>query len=230
LARVWVSSERRHVRLKLTEKASEVLEVKKLKLWDAKGQEVETDIPLVNDTLHSQVREIPDGGTWLVPVHFRPPSAKANKRWWVLSVTPRIIIEAEEQLERNDFMESVLPELLADVLKNPRLKSTTDFYGTPGDTRFALVDSEVWTWPEKLQPAIAGRQLVPVSSEGKRLLGIRVDQYQPAENEKPHLITVILVNAGGTTNGEVFGGCTLRYTARRGENGWVVELSEPLKQ
>ena len=63
------------------------------------------------------------------------------------------------------------------------------------------------------------KRLPPAKRDGKRLLGIRVDKYQDD-------ITLTLVNAGGSANGEVIGGCTIRYTARHVEKGWVVELAD----
>jgi hypothetical protein len=125
-------------------------------------------------------------------------------------------------------LDALLPALVADVLNNPRLKATRDFYGTPGDKRFALVNSAAWTWPEKFAAATPGYQLTPAARMGKRLLGIRVDQYQEAEKENANpMVIVTLLNAGGSENGAVVGGCTLRYTARSGVKGWTVELVEP---
>jgi hypothetical protein len=37
-------------------------------------------------------------------------------------------------------------------------------------------------------------------------------------------VTLTLLNAGGSANGAVFGGCTLRYTIRHGTKGPEVEL------
>ena len=222
LGGVQVTYDRRFVRIKLTEKATELQRIEKVKVWDTTGKEVEAELPILDETIHSRAFIIPDSGSVLVPVHFRPPSLRAKDRWWVLSITPRIVIEEEERIIRQDSLESRLPALLADVLNNPRLKSTRDFYGTPGDKQFALVNSEVWTWPKTFRPSVPGYRLAPVRRAGNRLLGIRIDQYQGGENDT---IKVTFVNAGGDANGAVIGGCTLRYTARPGDKGTVVELS-----
>ncbi len=222
LGGIQVTSDRRFVRIKLTEKATELQRIEKVKVWDATGKEVAAELPILDETIHSRAFIIPDGGSLLVPVHFRPPSARAKDRWWVLSITPRIVIAEEEQIIRQGSLESALPALLADVLSNPRLKATREFYGTPGDKRFALVNSEAWTWPKTFRPSVPGYQLAPVRRTGNRLLGIRIDQYQGEENDT---IRVTLVNAGGDANGAVVGGCTLRYTTRPGDKGTVVELS-----
>ncbi|MBI1914254.1 MAG: hypothetical protein HYS12_05890 [Planctomycetes bacterium] len=226
LGEIQSTPDRRFVRLKLTEKVTELQRMEKLKVWDpqapAPGKEVETELPILDETVSSRPFLIPDGGSLLVPVHFRPPSARAKDRWWVLSITPRIVIEEEERIIRQGSLEFILPALLADVLTNPRLKTTRDFYGTPGDKRFALVNSDAWTWPKDFRPSVPGHRQAPVRRAGNRLLGIRIDQYQGEEN---YPIKLTLLNAGGDANGAVVGGCTLRYTTREGAKGTVVELS-----
>ena len=119
-------------------------------------------------------------------------------------------------------MTDILPIVLADILKNPRLQSTRDFFGSPADKRFTLVDSSTWAWPEKSRIDVAGFQWTAAKRQGQRLLGIRVDHYEPAT----HGVTVTLVNAGGSANGAVIGGCTIHYTAHKTDKDWVVELSD----
>ncbi len=225
LGEIQSTPDRRYVRLKLTEKVTELQRLEKLKVWDpqapAPGKEVEAELPILDETVSSRPLLIPDGGSLLVPVHFRPESARAKDRWWALSITPRIVIEEEERILRQPSPE-LLSALVADVLNNPRLKKTHEFYGTPGDKRFALVNSDAWTWPKDFRPAVPGYQLAPVRRAGNRLLGIRIDQYQGEEN---YPIKLTLLNAGGEANGAVVGGCTLRYTTREGAKGTVVELS-----
>jgi hypothetical protein len=171
------------------------------------------------------VQEIGDGGSILLPVHYRPRSIQEKERWWVLMITSRIIIEEEERMMLQGDLE-VLPGLLADLLTNPRLKATREFFGTPGDTRCALVDSDAWTWPEKID--LPGHQRVAANRAGKRLLGIRIDKIDwPVIDNEKYSFKVTLVNAGGSANGAVFGGCTIHYTARPLKKGWTVELAEP---
>jgi hypothetical protein len=228
LAGVQVTGDRRFVRVKLTEKDAVVEAVEKLKIWFPMEQDKQAESPIMKESTHSRVRLIPDGGSILLPVHYRPRAAEEKKRWWVLSISPRIYIPEEEQASRDINLTEILPALLADVLSNPRLKTTREFYGSPDDKRFALVDSDAWTWPEKIKPAVPGWQMVKAERMGKRLLGIRLDQSPDANKENPtNAITVTLVNAGGSANGAVLGGCTIRYIAKPGAKGWVVELAEP---
>jgi len=164
----------------------------------------------------------------LIPVHYRPRSVQEKNRWWVLSITARIIIEEEEQQIRLTMLNEILPVLVADVLKNPRLKTTREFYGTPGDKRFALVNSDAWIWLKEMEIDAPGYKLTPANRAGQRLLGVRVDRFQEAEKPGGNAaISVTLLNAGGNVNGAAIGGCTVRYAARRTKKGWAVELQEP---
>src|SRR5437763_16269072 len=110
---------------------------------------------------------------------------------------------------------------MADVLNNPLLKSARDRYGTAGDKRFSLVDSEAWAWKD-YRPSVPGHQLMPATRAGNRLLGVRIDQYGSDENA---VVTVTLVNAGGKANGEAVGGVTLRHSPRMRDKGRTVELT-----
>jgi hypothetical protein len=223
VAGMRVSPDRRYVRVQLTEKATHVSDVKKVKvLVDAQGKEADAQIPFVNETAHIREFEVRDGGSILLPVQSRPRLLQDTDRWWVLQLTPRIRIEDEERWIRMDMLQSITPLLVEDVLKNPRLKTTREFYGTPGDKRFALVDSAAWNWPKDLKIEAAGFERTPAKRAGQRLLGIRLDGSEPE-------ILVTLLNAGGSANGAALGGCTLRYRAREMEKGYAIELAEPLE-
>jgi hypothetical protein len=100
------------------------------------------------------------------------------------------------------------------------LKTTREFYGSPGDKRFALVNSDTLPWPRKFWPAVPGFKRISAVHKGNRLLGIRIDQFRW---EGKSTITLTLLNAGGEDNGAAVGGCTLRY--RQTDKGKVVELS-----
>jgi hypothetical protein len=227
-AEIVVSWDRRFVRLQFTEKAAELQQIKKVRRITFDGTEAEAEVPFLTQGTHERVLEVPDGGSILVPVHYRPASAKEKDRWWVLGISPRIIIEAEERAIFEGSLEPIqgaalLPELVADILKNPRLKTTREFYGSPDDARFALVSSAALTWPKEFRADVPGYRLVSADGTGKRLLGIRVDKMEYPDPDAKGVITVTLVNAGGNANGAVVGGCTLRYAATLGK-GWVVEL------
>ena len=51
----------------------------------------------MKESTQTTSRDIPDGGSVLVPVHYRPRSAQEKNRWWVLTITARIVMEEEEQ-------------------------------------------------------------------------------------------------------------------------------------
>jgi hypothetical protein len=225
---IGVSPDRRFVRLKLTETATELQEIQKRKVFmnrlgaaNDEGRMEVAEVPILKESATTQDLEIPDGGTILLPVHHRPRSLEEQKRWYALLISPRIIIEEEERHILLAMMGEAIPALVADVLTNPRLKATRDYCGTPGDKRFALVNSDAWTWPKEFQPKVKGAELTAPTAKGNRLLGIRIDSYDSAN------IRVTLVNAGGDDNGAAPGGCTLRYRARSEKNEWRAELIEP---
>jgi len=227
LGQVAVSADRRSVRLRLTEKAGEIQEICGGKLTKPVRNVEGAESALVKETSQSQVLEIADGGSMLVAVQHRPRALRAKDRWWVLVLTPRIHIPAEEQMIRLTTLEELLPAVVADILKNPRLKSTRDFYGTAADKRFALINSGVFAWPAELPVNLADYKRCQPDRQGKRLLAIRVDRYQePTKENDRHVLTVTLRNEGGNENGAVVGSGTIHYTARQVDGAWKVELSE----
>lgn len=217
---IHVSPDRRYVRIKLTEKAAEFDAIEKEKLLvDNEGKEEIAETPLLKEIVHTQTRDIPDGGSILLPVHYRPRELRDKNRWWVVVITPRIFIPEEEEQVQLARLEATLPLIVADILKNPRLKATREFYGSANDNRFALVDSAAWTWPKAPKLDTPGHQVTPANKIGHRMLGIRVERINDD-------ITVSLVNAGGNENGAVVGNGTLRYTTRETEKGWTIALQE----
>jgi hypothetical protein len=229
IGKFQISADRRFLRVKLKEEVTELQELKKVmaSLPGVSEQKLVAEIPFLSVTTHTRVLEIADGGTILVPVQVRTPDL-GKDRFWVLAITPRIWIGEEERTIEKGALSELLPVVAADILKNPRLKNLRQFYGTPGDQRFALVNSPAWTWTKEDRPDVAGFQLAPGQRTGKRLLGIRIDQYQAGKNGD-YTITASLVNAGGSDNGPVIGGGTIRYSARSTDKGWRVELAEKLE-
>ena len=51
----------------------------------------------MRESVHAEVRELADGGTVLIPVHYRPRALQEKNRWLVLSLTSRIYMEEEER-------------------------------------------------------------------------------------------------------------------------------------
>jgi hypothetical protein len=94
-AAVTVSTDRRFVRLKLTQDTTNLVEIETLK--DG-GQVVER--PKLEEASSSATFNIADGESVLVPLHFLPAAAREKDRVWLLVVESLIHIEAEER-ERN---------------------------------------------------------------------------------------------------------------------------------
>ena len=127
-------------------------------------------------------------------------------------------------------MKEILQALLTDILTNPEIKSTREFYGTEKDTTVALEDVKS-AWPKEFKPAVHGYKLVEVNRDPfvnqRRILGIRLDKFD-LKQKKAELfnspIEVCLFNAGGSANGAVFGGCSVYYSPKRIGQRWAVEL------
>ena len=220
-AHVEVRSDRRGVRVKWTEKIAELEAIEKTKVHFFPSEKVEpAEIAFIKNTTFTRDFEVGDGGGIILAVQYRPKSAQLKDRWLVVHLTCRIIIQAEEEMDFRGSLGSLLPDLILDVLKNPLLKSTRDFYGSPGDKHYALLDSDTWKWSVDSRPKFSSYQVAPAKKEGQRLLGIRVDKFEPETG----YVTVTLTNAGGSANGAAIGGCTLRFKARQEEDGWKFEL------
>lgn len=233
---VQVSADRRQIRLKLQEKGTLLEGVMKVKVNDlvafqktGKDRELDAETPFLKEAMHTTTLDIPDGGAVLTSVHYRPPALKESKRWYVLAVQARIIIEEEERQLRQNMMADILDDAVADALKNQKLKAIRELHGTPGDQRFALVNSPAWQWPKDFKIALPGHERTAPQAKGKRLLGVRVDHFrEPANPKAPYQLSLTLFNAGGTDNGPSIGGATLRYLAHSTDKGWTVELSDTL--
>lgn len=147
--------------------------------------------------------------------------------------------------------QQLLEQVLTDILTNPILEDTREFYGTLADRRVALVKESPAGWPTKWQPRIANYEIqflsekTPVEdfvywhlpagpwivgaarSAWPRLLAIRLDKLnlQPVR-DYDNQISVCLFNVGGD-GGEagVIGGCIVYYTINRKEGNWLAEYA-----
>jgi hypothetical protein len=231
-----ISADRRYVRLKLREESAHLEEVVKSKVQDLveeqkTGREKETDaeIAFMQEETHGATLEIPDGGTALLPIHYRPASVRSSNRWWVAAVQVRIVIEEEERQIRREKFTDILEEVVADVLQNPKLKALREMHGTAGEKNYVLLDSPAWSWANDFRIEVKGLERTKPRAEGNRLLGMRVESFrEPADGKQPHSVTLMLLNAGGTANGPALGGAAIQYLARPAEKGWTVELSDSL--
>lgn len=128
--------------------------------------------------------------------------------------------------------ELVLDAVLCDVVNNPSLGEDRDFYGTPGAGRVALVTNVGYgvPWPADYKPDLAG-WTVSRAEEGladpaaQRLLGVRIDGFDfEDDGQTAAYIVITVINAGGSGNGAVVGGCSITYRATRTAGKWAVEL------
>jgi hypothetical protein len=101
-AQVHISADRRFVRAKFLEKSLEIEGIEKVKVVvDLKeGTEAVGEYVFAKEASFSQARYIPDGGSILLSLHYRPLAVRKNDRWLVAEITPRIYIEEEERARR----------------------------------------------------------------------------------------------------------------------------------
>lgn len=156
--------------------------------------------------------------------------------------------DESSEIKRSD-RELILDAVLHDVLNNPDLKDTREFYGTAGDHRIALVTDRDYgiAWPAGYQPVLPGWTVIRVEwgadpdPNEPRLLGIRINKFseknkgQVSEKNKEQAklldspllnspINVTIFNAGGSKNGDVIGGCIVYYRPKQVGGKWVVQL------
>jgi hypothetical protein len=95
IARAAASSDRRYVRVKLSEKSVTARGFEKVKGWPRDRQEpVEAELPLLDETAHVRLVVVPDGGSVLLASQIRPT---VPERRWLLLISARIRIEEEER-------------------------------------------------------------------------------------------------------------------------------------
>ena len=101
-AQVQISPDRRFVRANFLEKSLEIEGIEKVKVVvDLKeGTEAVGEYVFAKEASFSQARYIPDGGSILLSLHYRPLAVRKNDRWLVAEITPRIYIEVEERERR----------------------------------------------------------------------------------------------------------------------------------
>ena len=131
--------------------------------------------------------------------------------------------------------EQVLNAILQDVLESDFLKEVRADYGIEGRKEVALVSNADYgaPWPDNFCPVLPEGYQVRRVTEGSfggqdqpRLLGIRIDKFSIDKTEVElfrETIVITVMNAGGTKNGGIIGGCSVYYVPVRKEGGWVVE-------
>ncbi len=131
---------------------------------------------------------------------------------------------------------TVLDALLNDLLNNPELQDSRDFYGTPGDKNVVLIDDPAAPLPKGYHPSVPGFKITihppetQAPPDADRQIGICIDKLnlEPAANETAGLffdapIEARMFNAGGSKNGGVIGGCIISYRANREHDKWQVQ-------
>jgi hypothetical protein len=102
-ARVQVSSDWRFVRMTFIEKGTLLEGIDKVSVvLDEKGAQAVAEIASLTESTFSTMRNLPDGVTLLLPLQYRPGSAKEKGRWLVARIEPRIYTEAEERQLRGE--------------------------------------------------------------------------------------------------------------------------------
>jgi hypothetical protein len=100
-AQVHISADRRYVRAKLIEKSVELEGAEKVEVpLGGDVKKVTGSVAFLKEASSSKVVDIPDGGSFLLPLQYRPRAVRHNDRWLVALVTPRIYIEEEERAIR----------------------------------------------------------------------------------------------------------------------------------
>jgi hypothetical protein len=134
--------------------------------------------------------------------------------------------------------ELILDAVLNDLVSNPDLKDDREFYGVPGDKRIALVTNPQYgiPWPETYKPCLDGFTVLHIRRDAKdndrakkpRMLGVRINkmdlqQRQGGIWDAPVEITIL--NAGGTKDGIIMGGCSVYYVPKLEGGRWTVEYA-----
>ncbi len=162
----------------------------------------------------------------------------SSKEIWESDVpndTEAAPVKPLKRLPDNDEVREILQALVTDVLTNPQLKDTREFYGTAKDRTVGIVDNEKLGWPRHFKPETPGHKLVEVRrdpfEDGRRILGITIHKFDLKQKKADILDTPIeisLFNAGGSANGAVIGGCIVYYVPKLVGKRWTVEYQGSL--
>jgi hypothetical protein len=90
-----VTEDRRFVRVKLIEKASELEGIDLVSVLDEKGRQAAAAHAELKEWTFMAPRTIPDGAILVLPLQYRPPEVKEKNRWLVVRLEARIYIQAE---------------------------------------------------------------------------------------------------------------------------------------
>jgi hypothetical protein len=158
------------------------------------------------------------------------------------AITPKSMWEKEPEKEEqqtapkplpgNDKVKQILQAVVTDVLTNPDLKGTREFYGTEKDKTVALIDGDTLGWPKEFNPVTKGYTLVQPSRDPfanqRRIMAIRIDKFDLKQLNNAlwnSPIEVCVFNGGGNANGAVIGGCSVYYEVKKVGKRWTVSYT-----
>jgi hypothetical protein len=250
--RPLVSPDRRHVRLQITQRVTELAGINKIN--------PHVEAANLRTTSVTGTVDILDGVDILMPVHYRPPSKEGDNKVWLLVSQNCIWIEEEVkairaggaefplksswQLDFREFempgqatpatplpltddVKEILQAIVTDVLTNKELKSTREFYGSATNKTITLEDSEKLGWPKQFKPETHGYKLVqgpPDPFREDRVLGMYLSKFDLKQKTANEFDAPIVVVVY-SVNGGVIGSCQVLYTPKRAGKRWTVELN-----
>ncbi len=150
------------------------------------------------------------------PVHEKPPP-------------PPMPLPDEEDVKQ------ILQAVIESVLTDPEIKDFRDFYGVPGDNKFALVSGRHFDWPKKFRPAIAGMIQEQSTDSNRcpgfrpRLMGIRIDGLDLKAlkaGAKEVDVGIAVENVGGAFPNGVIGGGRVSFVAHRDGTQWKAKWTQ----
>jgi hypothetical protein len=98
-----VSSDRRYLRLQLSQEATQLIGIDKGKALDPlTGNEIDIEVPNVRNTSIKGTVQLLDGSPFIMPVAYRPPGKENEDKIWLLVARPMIWIEEEERERKKD--------------------------------------------------------------------------------------------------------------------------------
>jgi hypothetical protein len=138
-------------------------------------------------------------------------------------------------LPATEDTKAILQAVLDHLLSSKDIASSRQFYGTEADRTILLSNTGKWAWPDGFRPDLHGYKPVTgrpgpfaLRAEWNRVLGVRIDRFEPDAKPKGPLggpIEACLFNAGGEANGSVIGGCFVYYVPKRVDGKWTMEFA-----
>lgn len=242
-----VSRDRRHLRLYITQKVTDLVGIDKLRRRDPiSGKDIDVQAPNVRRTTESGVVQVRDLDVILLPVAYQPPGKDKGDKVWVLLARPMIWIEEEVRRmrekgekvtpkgawdvepEKPEVLPPPLPStpevketlqaMLTDLLTNPELKDDR----ASRRKQLMFEDGPKHGWPRDFFPSLQGYRLVKEDpfEDQSGVLVIRLNRFDLKQTEKDAApIEVQLLRFGWLGSvGRV------HYIPRRDEKRWTVQF------